>query len=418
MNIAVIGAGITGMTVAYVLARRFTVTLFEALPACGGHARTVDVTEAGRRFPVDTGFIVFNEQNYPNLCRLFAQLGVRYADSDMSFSVSCAQGGYEYSSAAPASMLLSRKWPLLLDILRFNRRAPVELRRDVTASLTVADYVRQGGYSRAFFERYLLPLGRALWSSPADRFHEFPMRFVIEFLYNHGMLSVFGRPGWNGRPVWKYVVGGSREYVNRLLTQTRCRLRVGCPVKAVRRLRYGIDVLLENGAKERFHEAVLACHADQALSVLADPDADEREVLSCFPYQCNEVVLHTDTRVLPRSRRCWASWNYCLSTNSEEKAMVTYNMNRLQALTTRHTYCVSVNPGRRLAADSIVKRLQYAHPQYTVQALAARERQEEFARRRRVSLCGAYWGYGFHEDGVNSALMACKAYGMDLDSRA
>ena len=418
MNVAVIGAGITGLGAAYVLARRFAVTLFEAAPGCGGHAHTVEVTEAGRRLPVDTGFIVFNEQNYPNLWRLFTQLGVCCADSDMSFSVHCARSGYAYSSAAPTSMLPPRQWPLLLDVLRFNRRAPAELQRGIAADLTVAEYARRGGYGRAFLERYLAPLGSALWSCPVDRFREFPVRFVIEFLHNHGMLSVFGRPGWAGRPVWKYVVGGSREYVRRLLAHTRCRLRVASPVAMVRRVQGGVEVQPQGGGVERFHEAVLACHADQSLSLLADADVDEREALSGFPYRSNEIVLHTDTRVLPQSRRCWASWNYRLSANAPEEVSLSYNMNRLQAIEAERTYCVSLNPGRQLAADCVLARRRYAHPQYTARALALRGQQAEFIRRRGVSLCGAYWGYGFHEDGLNSALAVCRAYGMDLDSHA
>ena len=420
MRIAVIGAGVAGLTAARVLGARHDVTVLEAGHYPGGHTNTIDVRDAraaggARTLAVDTGFIVFNEPNYPNLCRLFDALGVASRDSDMSFSVHCEKSGIEWNGSSLSQVFAQRSnllrpshWRMLADIVRFHREAPAAL-AGLADTVTVDAWLAREGYGRGFGERYLLPLGASLWSCSAERFGTFPMRFVIEFLHNHRMLQV------EGRPVWKTVAGGSREYVKRLIAPFADRIRLNTPVAAVRRGAGGVTVRIADGSEERFDEVVMACHADQALRLLIDADDTERELLAAFPYQPNEAVLHTDTRLLPERRSAWASWNYRIPAHAQADVSVTYDMNMLQGLESDTTWCVSLNPGHAVDPAKVVRRIRYEHPLFTTGRAAAQARHAELIRRRGVSLCGAYWGFGFHEDGVRSALAVCAAFGRGLD---
>ena len=419
MRIAIIGSGVAGLTSAHTLSPAHRVTVFEASGYLGGHTNTVDVREGDRTIPVDTGFIVFNQPNYPNLCRLFAQLGVEARDSDMSFSVRCERSGIEYNGSDLDSLFVQRRnlarpshWRMLADILRFHREAPAELQGALSDSVTVKGYLSTRRYSDAFRQRYLLPLGASLWSCSAARFSNFPMRFVIEFLHNHRMLQV------DGRPVWKTVVGGSREYVRKLVSSLNADIRLNTAVKAVRRRGGGVDVQSASGDVERFDEAILACHADQSLSLLQDADGLEHDVLVRFPYQPNEVVLHTDTRLLPSRKKAWASWNYRIPAHVRSNVSVTYNMNMLQGIESERTYCVSLNSSSQIERSKIVRRLRYDHPLFVPGRSEAQRHHGELIRRRGISYCGAYWGYGFHEDGVRSALNVCAAFDRGLEQAA
>jgi len=403
MRIAIIGSGISGLTAAHRLQADHDVTLFEAGDHAGGHTHTVDVEVEGRAYAIDTGFIVFNTLHYPNFTALLAELDVASKPTVMSFSVRSDRSGLEYSSASLNAVFSQRRnlarptfWRMLRDITRFNRLASSgALPED---RMTVADYAALHGYSPAFVDEYLVPLGASLWSSPPRRFRAFSMRFVIEFLRNHAMLQL------SGQPVWRVVEGGSRRYVEALLARFSGQLLLNRPVRRVRRLADRVVVEDASGADARFDHVVFACHADQALGLLADPSPVEREVLVAFPYQRNEVLLHTDPGVLPRTRRAWASWNYHVPAEDRNAVSVTYNMNRLQGLAARPLFNVTLNDHGQVRPEHVLRRLIYEHPLFEPGRDAAQRRHDELIDVNRTSFCGAYWGFGFHEDGVRSGL--------------
>ena len=413
MNLAVVGAGISGLATAYVLGRRHAVTVFEAECDAGGHANTATVIEGSRRLNIDTGFIVYNETNYPMFCRLLADLHVNGQPSDMSFSVVCEKTGLEYCGTSLNTLfaqrlnLLSPKfWRMLIDILRFNasRPSPDDLSR---ADLTVAQYVSSKGYSRAFVENYLVPLGSSLWSCSSHQFRSFPISFVVEFLENHGMLRVMGRPQW------LTVNGGSQAYVREMSSRLGGDLVNGTPVRKLYRRPKGVDVELTNGHTHRFDEVILATHADTSLDLVADPDDLEAETLACFPYQDNHICLHTDTRVLPARKPAWASWNYRIPPDHSGNVSISYNMNRLQSLDAEKTYCVSLNQFTHIAPEHVIRQIKYRHPVFSFVRNDAQSYHQQMLRRNRLSYCGAYWGHGFHEDGIRSGLAVATAFDID-----
>lgn len=403
MRIAIIGAGISGLTAAHHLQAMHDVTVLEAGGYAGGHTHTVDVVVAGRPYAIDTGFIVYNETHYPLFTALLADLGVATQPTDMSFSVRSDRSGVEYSSASLDGFLAQRRnlarpsfLRMLRDIVRFNRLAASDALPDDT--LTVADYAARHHFSDAFVDEYLIPLGASLWSSPPTRFRSFSIRFVIEFLRNHAMLQM------TGQPVWRVVRGGSRRYVEALLGRFRGQLVLNHPVLGVRRMADRVLVQDMTGAEAAFDHVVFACHADQSLQLLADPSAVERELLRAFPYQHNEVLLHTDVGVLPQSRRAWASWNYHVPATDRETVSVTYNMNRLQGLEAPEVFNVTLNDHGVVRPERVLDRFIYEHPIFTPGRDAAQRRHAELINVNRTSFCGAYWGFGFHEDGVRSGL--------------
>jgi len=415
MKIAIIGTGISGLASAHLLHRDHQVHLFEANDYVGGHTNTVTVNDNNQLMNVDTGFIVFNEQNYPNLCRLFDQLGVAGRNSDMSFSVHNEKTGLEYNGTGLNGLFCQRSnllnpghWLMLKDILRFHEHAPKLLANGLDDTTTVTQFAQQHAYSRQFIEDYLVPLGASLWSAPARTFREFPIRFVLEFLDNHCMLQV------KNRPQWKTVTGGSRQYIKPLTAGFSDRIRLKQPVRSIHRLKHAIELNFWQGPSETFDEVIIATHADQAIRLIDNPEADELGLLQQFPYQDNETVLHTDTAVLPDRRQAWASWNYRIPATDQSHVAVTYNMNMLQGLETTQTYCVSLNQTAAIDPARIIRKINYHHPVFQPGRQAAQSRHVELIRRRGLSYCGAYWGYGFHEDGVRSALAVCSAFGREL----
>ncbi|MEB3224089.1 MAG: FAD-dependent oxidoreductase [Candidatus Sericytochromatia bacterium] len=411
-RIAIVGSGISGLVTASLLSRRRDVVVYEAGDHIGGHTHTHDLVVRGERQAIDTGFIVFNHRTYPNFVRLLDQLGVASLETEMSFSVRCERTGLEYNGTSLDTLFAQRRnafspgfLGMIADILRFNREGVTQAAKMPEA--TVAEFVAAHRYGRRFVSHYLLPMGASIWSCPPHTFEAFPIRFVMDFFANHGMLQV------HGRPVWRVVRGGSARYVEALTATFRESIRLRTPVLGIRRDADGVTVRTSAG-EERHDEVVLACHADQALAMLEDPSDVEREVLAAFPYQRNEAILHTDASLLPRTRKAWAAWNYSIPRDPREVVTLSYNMNILQRLTSAHTFCVTLNPTREPAEGTVLRRLTYHHPIFTAGREQARHRHAELIRARKTSFCGAYWGYGFHEDGVNSALAVARAHGEAL----
>lgn len=411
MKIAIIGSGISGLVTAYRLSRQHDVTVFEANSYVGGHTNTIQVDSEGEKLAVDTGFIVFNDRTYPNFVKLLDELNVSSDPTSMSFSVSSDETGLEYNGtsinglfAQRSNLIRPRFYRMLLDIGRFNREAPQLPSADDCDSMTVSDYVRQHKYSREFTEHYLLPMGAAIWSCPPQTFEQFPIKFIIEFYQNHGLLSI------TNRPTWRVIRGGSCQYVKALTRSFHDRIRLQCPVESVERLNEHVEVMHDGGNREQFDEVIFACHSDQAMHILSDPSPLETQLLGTFPYSQSTAILHTDSSVLPKRRRAWASWNYHLRHGQTQQATVTYNMNILQHINSRHTFCVTLNESDRIDPAKIIRTINYSHPIFTTERANAQKQHARVIRENHTSFCGAYWGNGFHEDGVKSALAVCSAF--------
>jgi predicted NAD/FAD-binding protein len=410
-RIAVVGAGVSGLVAAAELVRAgHDVHVFEAGPYPGGHTNTVEVDTAGGRWAVDTGFIVFNELNYPNFARMLGELGIASQPANMSFSVSDGRGGFEWATRGPRGLFARpghafdpRFHRMLGDLLRFNREAGKLVgRRGEGPSLR--RFLADGGYSDYFVERLLVPQVSAVWSADPRQMWSFPASFLAEFFHNHRTLQLRGRPGWRSIP------GGSRRYVEALIAPFRERIRLGTAVRSLARDPLGVTVELR-GSSERFDEAVVAVHSDVALSLLADPSPAEAQILGAIPYQLNEAVLHTDTDLMPRRRAAWASWNYHLTSAEADRSTVTYHMNRLQSLAADREFLVTLNRADAIDPDLVLRTIAYSHPVFTPEGVAAQARWGEISGVRRTHYCGAYWRWGFHEDGVWSSLRVSRALG-------
>jgi predicted NAD/FAD-binding protein len=419
MKIGIIGAGISGLVTAHLLQGEHDITVLEANGYVGGHTNTVDVDEGASGnmpLPVDTGFIVFNRRNYPNFCRLLDHLGVASQPSDMSFSVQDERTGDEYSGdslnalfARRSNLLRPRFYRMLYDVLRFNRHARRILEL-ADADTTLDEFLTSHGYSQAFIDRLIVPMGAALWSANPVELRSFPALNFIRFFENHGVLHL------KGSPQWEVIRGGSRQYIAPLTRGFGDRIHLRAPVTSVTRHEDGVEVRLATGDELRFDRLVIAAHSDQALGMLTDPTTAEREVLGAIPYQANRTVLHTDTTLLPRRRQTWSSWNYHIPAEARPRVAVSYYMNLLQSLATDRHYCVTLNREAEIRPESVVRAMTYHHPVYTRAAFAAQSRADEVNGVRRTYFCGAYWGNGFHEDGVNSALAVCRHFGAALPS--
>ena len=414
-RVGVVGSGISGMAAAYYLSRKHEVFLLERDTRLGGHTHTHELeTSLGAR-ALDTGFIVHNERTYPNLVRLFAELGVETQASDMSFAVFRRDGGFEYASrglngffAQRGNVFRPSHYLLLKEILRFNREAVRQLDAGGNAgATTIGEFLERGRYADVFVERYLYPMASAIWSmAPADM-SRFPAETLVRFFANHGMLGI------HTHPQWRVVKGGSAQYIPPLTEPYRNRICLGVEITSVERGEQGVTVRFSNHAAMKFDAIVFACHARQALALLDEPSEAEREVLGSFQTSRNEACLHSDPSLLPRRGRARASWNYCLEGGRRPAITMTYHMNRLQSLDTPEDYCVTLNANGAADPSRVVRRMVYHHPLYTREAVRAQERWSEISGPARTHYCGAYWFYGFHEDGLNSGLRVARALGVD-----
>ncbi|MFH7525951.1 NAD(P)/FAD-dependent oxidoreductase [Aeromonas sp. A5] len=416
-KIAIVGSGISGLTAGFLLHKQHDITLFEAAPTLGGHTATVDVEQGGRRYAIDTGFIVFNDRTYPNFLKLLERIGVARQPAEMSFSVKSPEG-LEYNGhnldtlfAQRSNLLSPRFYGFVAEILRFNREARAWLvdhqTLDVGSELTLGDFLQAGEFSDYFARHYILPMGAAIWSSTLADMRAFPLGFFLRFFAHHGLLEVANRPQW-------YVIpGGSREYIGPLTAGWQSQIRLACPVAGIRRVTNGVIVQSRDG-EEQFDEVILACHSDQALALLADASERERAILGAMPYQANEVWLHTDATCLPVRRKAWASWNYQLGDDDGARPLVSYNMNILQGVSSPEPFCVSLNPAGRVDESKVLRRFVYHHPVFNQSSIAAQQRRPEICGQRHTHFCGAYWYNGFHEDGVRSALDVAKRFGAEL----
>jgi len=413
MRIAVIGSGISGLAAAYYLSRKHEVSVFEKEPRAGGHTHTVTVESSRGPLAVDTGFIVHNDRTYPNLVKLLAELEVGTQPSDMSFGVACHSTGFEYSSrglngffAQRANLVRKDQHRLLREILRFNREAPKLLQDPAAATMTLGDVIEQGRYPALFTERYLYPMASAVWSMSTEAIRSFPALTLVRFFDNHGMLGI------DTHPKWKTIRGGSRSYIPPITAPYKDRIHTSANLQSVARDEAGVTLRFQDRPPMGFDHVVFSCHGNQILPLLDSPSVAEREILGRFATSRNEVCLHTDSRVLPERRRARASWNYSLSPEPGAGATVTYHMNRLQRLDVPEDYCVTLNPNGSIDPAKVLRRMVYYHPLYTKSAVEAQTRWSEISGRNRTHFCGAYWFYGFHEDGLNSALRVARALGV------
>jgi predicted NAD/FAD-binding protein len=418
VKIAIVGSGIAGNVVAHQLHRQHEIVVFEAGDRAGGHANTHRVDCQGQRYDIDSGFIVYNENNYPEFTRLLAALKVETQPSQMSFSVRNERIGLEYCGTSANTIFAQRRnlvsaqfWRTLLEIRRFNARAPTMLLAGAP-QIPLGDYLRAEGYSAAFIDHYIVPMGAAIWSTRPGLMLKFPAQFFIRFLQNHGMLSM-------GKPLaWRSIVGGSQRYVERLIAPFRHRIRLRTPVERVRRTPAGLFVHAKGSEPERFDRVFMACHSDQALALYADPSQLEQRVLEAIPYQVNYAVLHTDTSLLPTCRRAWAAWNYHVMSDPEGPVCLTYDMNVLQALSAPTRFLVTLNRSDVIDPRCVLAEVRYEHPLFSPASTRAQALHRNLNGEHGIYYCGAWWRNGFHEDGVASALQAVAHFEQDHEQRA
>ena len=414
-KIAIIGSGISGLTAASYLNKQHDICLYEADSRLGGHTATKAMSVNGKEYLIDTGFIVFNDWTYPNFIKLINELGVDSLPTDMGFSVFNPIADYEYAGTNLATLFAQKRnlfsishWKMLRDIVRFNKEAVMDLDAgNLEPNESLGHYLIRKKYSAAFSERYLIPMGSAIWSATQGAMLDFPLEFFIRFFKNHGLLNVVNRPQW------RVIKGGSSAYIAPLIQSFKDKIRLNCPVLNIIRHSSKIEIITHIGS-DFYDEVVIACHSDQALAILSDASLGEQAILGAIKYQKNDVVMHTDTRLLPRRKATWSSWNYMLQSNTQHPPILTYSMNILQGIKSDVEFCVTLNATNQIDPQKILGQYEYAHPVFSQAAMQAQEKWENINGVNRTWFCGAYWFNGFHEDGVNSALRVVKAMEMQM----
>ncbi|WP_172656554.1 NAD(P)/FAD-dependent oxidoreductase [Catenovulum maritimum] len=433
-NIAIIGSGISGLTAAYLLSQKHKVTVFEKNDYIGGHTATKDISLDGKNYAIDTGFIVYNDKTYPNFIKLLRQLGIPPQPTEMSFSVMNKRNGLEYNGnnlnslfAQRTNLLNPKFWCLIQQILNFNKKCKaLYASDDIPADKTLGDFLAENNFSEYFNQNYILPMGAAIWSTSLVEMKAFQLRFFVQFFYNHGLLNV------NDRPQWHVIPGGSKQYIEPLTRNFYQQIKLNAKITKISRETLSTDtsnqnvsslgavnIHFENGVVEGFDEVILACHSDEALALLDQPTEAEKSVLGGIHYSPNEVVLHTDINLLPKRKLAWASWNYQLGLSNPESeltrpACVTYNMNILQGIKAPHTFCVTLNQTEQIDPAKILRKFTYHHPVFNQVSMAAQQRRLEICGQNNTHFAGAYWHNGFHEDGVKSAILVAKRFGVEL----
>ena len=414
MKIAIIGSGISGLTASYLLNKQHEITLFEKNQYIGGHTHTHDISIGEQTFSVDSGFIVYNEKTYPNFIKLLDILNVERQKTTMGFSIKSEVKNLEYAGNSLKSVFAQKRnyfrpsfLQMLIDIIRFNKKAKAEI--SLSPEITLGQYLEQNAYSQSFINHYIIPMGAAIWSTTAKLMMNMPALFFIRFFDNHGLLQIKDRSGW-----W-VIKDGSKEYVKKIIGTFKERIRMESEVKTIKRSAGKIFIShTSNGEEEIFDAVVIGTHSNQALKLLADPTKKEQTILGAIPYQTNSALLHTDTSILPKRKLAWASWNYYLDQDERKPVVLTYNMNILQRLDCKETFCVTLNSNNLIDRNKIIKELNYEHPLFTHESIKAQARKNEISGVNNTYYCGAYWRNGFHEDGVVSALDVCKNFGIEL----
>lgn len=414
-TIAIVGSGISGLTAAYLLKNKYKVSVFEKNNYIGGHTATVDVEVNNRTIAIDTGFIVFNDRTYPLFNKLLEQIGVNRQETEMSFSVSNQLSGLEYNGHNLDTLFAQRKnlfsvrfWRLISSIIRFNKLCKKHFQSKQIAEISLGEFLKQNNFSDYFAEHYILPMGAAIWSSSIEQMEEFPLPFFIQFFFNHGLLNIADRPQW-------YVIpGGSRSYIAPLTKGIEQQIFLNTNIDKIQRHANGVTLFFDDNTQQEFDELILACHSDQALKLLDDASLLEKSILSDISYTANDVVLHTDTQMLPKAKKAWASWNYQLDNNRTRPASVTYNMNILMGLKEPETFCVTLNQSSNIDPKQILASFVYHHPVFNQTSFAAQQRRQQICGHQHTHFAGAYWYNGFHEDGVRSAVDVAKRLGVEL----
>ena len=408
MKIAIVGSGISGNSLAYTLSKEHDITLFEKNNRLGGHSHTHEIISQGKKINVDTGFIVFNKKTYPLFTKLLDELNVHYEKSDMSFSVFSKDRNFEYNGTTLNTLFSQRKnifnykfIKMIYEIIKFNKVALTLLSAKTEISLET--FLRQNNFSDYFCKNYILPMGSAIWSSNINSMLKFPAVFFVKFFNNHGMLNI------NDRPQWLTVTNGSKEYVEKLTASIKKNIRLNCPVKAVKRNKDSVEIKSSDGT-EIFDYIFFACHSDEALKLIIDPSTQEKEVLSSIPYSKNEVTLHTDESIMPNNKLTWAAWNYNIDSTNDMPIALTYNMNILQNLKTQQTILVTLNDNGNINPEKVLKKINYDHPLFSLRSVEAQKNYGIISGVNRTGYAGAYWGNGFHEDGISSAYNAIKFF--------
>tara|TARA_B100000941_G_C28498814_1_gene552703 strand:- start:479 stop:1729 length:1251 start_codon:yes stop_codon:yes gene_type:complete len=416
MKIAIIGSGISGLTSAYLLHKKHDITLFESNNYIGGHTNTITVNdENNNQLNVDTGFIVYNNDTYPNFVKILNKLKVETQPSTMSFSLSCERSGMEYGTGnlkalfGNKSNIISFKfYKLLFGIFTYFKKAKTFLKHNNDFSYTVHDFIKSAKINNYTYEKFILPMASAIWSTNFDEIEQMPAKYLFEFYKNHDLLSI------NPSKKWRVIKGGSKQYVSKLIKPFDNRIRINSKVHSIKRAKNTIYLKTNHNEKEEFNAVILACHSDQALKILEDSTNQEKEILANIPYQLNQAILHTDTSVLPKNKKMWSSWNSYIPKEQNSNVSLTYNMNILQSIKSKNTFCVSINMENNINPSKIIKKINYSHPTFNKKSVFAQSQKNKISGIKNTYFAGAYWRYGFHEDGVLSALDVCKNFGVEI----